>query len=58
MSMRGDLVSKEYQSMVFVRDDDGREYVCYDKDLKTSDRLSEKEKKHCLDTSQILGPNW
>ncbi len=58
MSMRGELISREYNKMVFVRDDDGGEYVCYQNDLRTSDHVDEDEKKHCLDTSQVLGPNW
>ena len=58
MSMRGNLVSKEYQSMVFVRDDKGGEYVCYAKDLKDPDHVSESEKENCLDTSLVMGPNW
>ncbi len=58
MSMRGQLISKEYQSMVFVRDDKGGEYVCYANDLKDQDHVSENEKEKCLDTSQVLGPNW
>lgn len=58
MSMRGQLISKEYQSMVFVRDDNGGEYVCYADDLNDQDHVSEHEKEKCLDTSQVLGPNW
>lgn len=58
MSMRGELISEEYQKMVWVRDDDGGEYVCYAKDLKNPDHVSEHEKEHCLDTSLVMGPNW
>ena len=58
MSMRGQLISEEYNSMVWVRDDQGGEYVCYARDLKSSDHVSEDEKKLCLDSSQVLGPNW
>ena len=58
MSMRGELISKEYQSMVFVRDNKGGEYVCYAKDLKDKDHVSENEKGNCLDTSLVMGPNW
>ena len=58
MSMRGQVISKEYNRMVWVRDDEGGEYVCYAKDLKNQDRVSEDDKAHCLDSSQILGPNW
>ena len=58
MSMRGENISKEYQRMVWVKDENGKEFVCYADDLKTLDQLSEEEKKNCLDESQVLGPNW
>ena len=58
MSMRGQLISKEYQSMVFVRDDNGGEFVCYATDLKDPEHVTDHEKENCLDTSQVLGPNW
>ena len=58
MSMRGNVISREYQEMVFVRDSKGGEYVCYAKNLKDPAHVSEEEKVHCLDTSLVLGPNW
>ncbi len=58
MSMRGPIISKEYQKMVWVRDEKGGEYVCYLKDLKDPNHVSEEEKEHCLDTSLVMGPNW
>lgn len=58
MSMRGQLISEEYNRMVWVRDDNGGEYVCYANDLKNPDHVTEEEKERCVDTSQVLGPNW
>ena len=58
MSMRGQIISQEYQNMVWVRDDKGGEYVCYANDLESPNHVSENEKEHCLDTSQVLGANW
>ena len=61
MSMRGDIISKEYQKMVWVRDKDGKEYACYLDDLqniKKKEDLTDEEKEKCLDISQVLGPNW
>jgi len=58
MSMRGNIISEEYQNMVWVRDDNGGEYVCYAKDLESPDHVSENEKEHCLDTSLVMGANW
>lgn len=58
MSMRGEIISKEYQRMVFVQDADGKEYVCYFGDVKDRNKLTKEEKARCLDTSQVLGDNW
>ena len=58
MSMRGELISAEYQSIVFVRDDKGGEYACYAKDLENPNHVAEDEKELCLNTSQVMGANW
>ena len=58
MSMRGEIISAEYQKIVFVRDDKGGEYACNLKDLKNPNHVSESEKKHCLNTSQVMGSSW
>ncbi len=61
MSMRGKIISEEYNKMVWVRDKDGKEYACYANDLKSLKRkedLTEDEKKECLDISQVLGDSW
>lgn len=61
MSMRGEIISKEYNKMVFVQDNDGKEFVCYTKDLKdfkNGEALNEQQKEKCLDTSLILGDSW
>jgi hypothetical protein len=56
--MRGEIISKEYQQMVWAKDENGKEYVCYTQDVKDKDHLSENEKSRCLDSSQILGDSW
>ena len=58
MSMRGKVISKEYQKMVWVRDDNGGEFVCYENDLKNQDQIADHEKENCLDTSLVIGPSW
>ena len=61
MSMRGELISKEYQSMVIVDDVDGKEYSCYKKDVENYDKekdLSRKQKEKCTDISLVLGDTW
>ena len=47
--------------MVFVDDVDGKEYSCYQKDLKNFDEnkgLSKKQKEKCTDLSLVLGDSW
>ncbi|MBM9514154.1 hypothetical protein [Desulfogranum marinum] len=47
-----------YESMVWIRDKDGKEYACYLKDvkgIKAKEDLSEEEKAKCMDVSQIVG---
>lgn len=60
MSMRGDIISSEYKKIVWVRDEEGKEYACYAGDLKngSGNGLSQEEKRNCLDTSQVLGDSW
>ena len=61
MSMRGKIISGEYNKMVWIQDKDGKEYACYAEDLKNLKRkedLSDDERESCLDLSQVLGDNW
>jgi hypothetical protein len=61
MSMRGELISNEYQRMVFIDDVDGKEYSCYLKDVRNFDEkkgLSQKQKEKCTDLSFVLGDSW
>jgi len=61
MSMRGQLISKEYNRMTFVSDKSGKQYACYIKDLKgdpSKRELSDEERRKCLDTSLVAGDSW
>ncbi len=61
MSMRGEIISREYQKMVWVQDKDGKEYSCYLDDVRNLDKqkgLTAEQKSRCLDTSQISGDSW
>ena len=58
MSMRGENISKEYQRMVWVQDDNGKEFACYAEDLRDQNHDDDDEKGRCLDTSQVLGDSW
>jgi hypothetical protein len=59
--MRGEIISKEYQNMVFVHDKDRKEYACYAgdlKNLKKSEDLTDDERAKCTDLSLVLGDSW
>jgi hypothetical protein len=61
MSMRGEIISKEYQRMVWVHDKEGKEYACYindEKDIRKKEDLTDEERKKCMDLSQVLGDSW
>lgn len=61
MSMRGEIISREYQKMVWVRDNDGKEFACYRDDVENLDHhkgLSREQRERCLDTSLIAGDSW
>jgi hypothetical protein len=48
-----------YESLVWIRDKDGKEYACYLEDIqgkvRPGEELTEEEKALCLDVSQIIG---
>ncbi|MEE4136564.1 MAG: hypothetical protein V2I32_10835 [Desulforhopalus sp.] len=59
--MKGDTIAQEFNSMVWVRDKEGKEYACYINDikgLKKKEDLTEEEKAKCLDLSTVLGDSW
>ncbi len=45
MSMRGEIISREYNKMIFISDENGKE-------------LDDKQKELCLDTSHVPGDTW
>lgn len=53
------ITSAGYESLVWVRDDDGKEFSCTldanRGNVKKFDELTEHEKKSCMDVSQIIG---
>ena len=44
-----------YESMVWIRDDDGREFVCYLDDVQSDHELTEEERAKCMDVSLLIG---
>lgn len=56
--MRDGVIKKEYEKMVWVRDKEGKEYVCYVTAIKKKEDLTEEEKAKCLDLNTVLGDSW
>jgi hypothetical protein len=59
--MKGEIISKEFQKMVWVQDKDGKEYACYIEDLgqiKRKEDMTEEEQKQCMDLNTVLGDSW
>lgn len=44
-----------YESLVWIQDDDGREYVCSLNDVGNEKRFSDDLRDKCMDVSMIIG---
>ena len=44
-----------YESMVWVKDRNGKEFSCYKADINNSEELTEEEKAKCLDVNNLIG---
>jgi len=57
--MTDEIRTGGYESMVWIRDKNGKEYACYldalKGKIKEKDQLTEEEKANCLDVSEIVG---
>ena len=61
MSMRGEIISREYNSMVFVHDSNGKEYACYADDVQNvnnGEEFTDRQREKCTDISHVLGDSW
>ena len=59
--MKGQIISQEFNRMVWVQDDEGAQYACYidqDRDVKNKEDLSQNEQKSCLNLNTVLGDSW
>ena len=56
--MRGEIISREYQRIEWVRGEDGKEYACYGDDGRQNEHHSEDRKRNCVDLSQVAGDSW
>jgi hypothetical protein len=47
-----------YESLTWLKDESGKEYVCYFEDAadkKSFEQLSEEQKRKCADVNQLVG---
>jgi hypothetical protein len=44
-----------YESMIWVKDRNGKEYSCYLEDIKNPENLTEEEKAKCMDVNALIG---
>ena len=48
-----------YESLVWIRDKDGKEYACSVKalkgNIKEKEELTDEEREKCMDVSQLIG---
>lgn len=59
--MKGQIISKEFSKIVWVKDNKGSEYSCYidrDRKVHTTEDLSQNEQKSCMNLNAVLGENW
>lgn len=56
--MRGEIISREFQNISWVKDSEGKEYACYSADISNKDQLSDDDKQRCTDLSSVLGDSW
>ena len=56
--MRGDFISREFQNIEWVHDENGKEYACYSDGVTAEGMVNEAKKDRCIDTSLVLGDNW
>jgi len=49
------IMNGGYESLVWVRDNDGREFVCNLNDIRNEHELNDEERAKCMDVSLIVG---
>lgn len=44
-----------YESLVWITDKDGKEYVCSLHDIRNEHELNEEEREKCMDVNLLVG---
>ena len=59
--MQGQIISQEFNRMVWVRDKNRAQYSCYidhDRKVKNKEDLSKHEQESCMNLNAVLGDTW
>ncbi len=59
--MQGQIISQEFNRMVWVSDKRGSQYSCYidqNRKVKNKEDLSKNEQKSCMNLNAVLGDSW
>lgn len=59
--MRGQIISNEFNKMVWVNDENGAQYACYaenPEEVKRKEDLSNEEQHKCLNLNSVIGDTW
>lgn len=59
--MQGQVISQEFNRMVWVSDKNRAQYSCYidqDREVKNKEDLSQHEQKSCMNLNDVLGDTW
>ena len=59
--MKGEIISQEFQHMVWVHDKNGKEYACRIEDarnVRKKEDLTRDEQRQCMDLNSVLGDSW
>ncbi|WP_163339866.1 hypothetical protein [Desulfopila sp. IMCC35008] len=59
--MRGQIISSEFNKMVWVKDEKGAQYACYaenHEDVSRKEDLSDEEQNKCMNLNAVIGDSW
>ena len=59
--MKGEIIAKGFNKMVWVQDKSGAEYACYvdnPKNITRKEALTAEEQNKCTNLNMVLGDSW
>jgi hypothetical protein len=49
------IMNGGYESLVWIRENDGKEYVCSLEDVRNPNELTPEERARCMDVNLLIG---